>query len=124
MLLTMERNASDGCERQIRLLRLQVVALPPDRGRRAGLGAGGRILPALSAGAARERRPRLAHHLRQRLVRRMYRQGRGVVADVAGRAGALRLIASAQPWVRSSPRKQGPSIRRSTKITGFPLSRE
>ena len=87
-----ERNASDGCDWQIRLLRLQVVALPSDRRRRAGFGTGGRILPALSTGAAGKRRRRLADNLRQRLVRRIYRQGRGVLAGVAGRAGALATI--------------------------------
>ena len=79
------------------LRRLQVVvALSPDRRRRAGLGTGGRILPALSAGAARERRRRLADNLRQRLVRRVHRQGRGVVADLARRAFPLRSIGSDQ----------------------------
>jgi len=63
--LGIERNASNGRNRQIRMLQLPVVAFSSDRRRRAGLGTGGRVLPAFSAIPAREWRRRLADHIRQ-----------------------------------------------------------
>jgi hypothetical protein len=46
------RTRSDDRNREIGLLQLQVVALSPDGGSRAGIRSGGRLLPAFSAGAA------------------------------------------------------------------------
>jgi hypothetical protein len=60
-----ERNVSDGRYREIRLLRLQVVAFSSDGRRRTRLGTGGRILPALPAQPPRERRRRLADYIWQ-----------------------------------------------------------